>query len=68
MENVNPLTSKERPTDTEINLLQQYHGLAIRRNGDDAEKMERALWAVYLYKLSNDSDPQHRLFPDGGES
>ena len=68
MENGNPLTDKGRLANSEINLLQQYHGMAICGNADDAETMRRSRRAVYSHKLLTDSDPQHGIYPDGGES
>lgn len=50
-----------RLTDSAIDSLQNYYGLAIRRNTDDLEKMRQAVWAIYYHKMSTDDKPQHRL-------
>ncbi|XP_069694387.1 uncharacterized protein [Periplaneta americana] len=63
------LTGRGRLTDTEIDLLQQYYGLAIRRNaGKTIKDMQQAIWAIYFHKLSNDDAPQHGLCPPGEDS
>ncbi|KAJ4449706.1 hypothetical protein ANN_01110 [Periplaneta americana] len=63
------LTGRGRLTDTEIDLLQQYYGLAIRRNaGKTIKDMQQAIWAIYFHKLSNDDAPQHGLCLPGEDS
>lgn len=57
------LSGRGRLTDSEIDLIQTYYGLAIRRNTGDSEKMKRAIWAIYFHKLSTDDSPQHGLCP-----
>ncbi|KAJ4442462.1 hypothetical protein ANN_04048 [Periplaneta americana] len=59
-----PLTGRGRVTDSAIDQLQTYYGLAIRRNaGKDVEKMRRAVWAIYFHKYSTDEEPYHTLCP-----
>ncbi|KAJ4437158.1 hypothetical protein ANN_17293 [Periplaneta americana] len=61
-----PLTGRGRLTDSAIDQLQTYYGLAIRRNaGKDVEKMRRAVSAIYFHKYSTDEDPYHTLCPPG---
>ncbi|GFW53933.1 uncharacterized protein TNCV_1086501 [Trichonephila clavipes] len=57
------ISGRGRLTDNEISKLQQYYGLAIRRNMDSVSDMFKAVWAIYSHKLSTDSVPQHGLCP-----
>ena len=57
-----------RLTDAEIDKLQQYYGLAIRRNVNDVKAMQRAVWATYFHKCSTDDKPIHQLCPKGSDS
>lgn len=52
---------KGRLTDSATDSLQNYYGLAIRRNPNDLEKMKRDVWATFLHKASTDSNPQHNF-------
>lgn len=65
-----PLSGRGRLTDAQIDLLQQYYGLAIRRHTGctDELEMRQAVWATYFHKLSTDSNPQHYLCPKGADS
>jgi hypothetical protein len=63
-----PIGGIGRLTDAEIDNLQRYYGLAIRRNLSDVESMENAVWATYLHKMSTDDNAQHHLCPEGNES
>ena len=55
-----PLTGRGRLTDSAIDQLQTYYGLAIRRSaGKDVEKMRRAVWAIYYHRYSTDEEPYH---------
>lgn len=51
--------AKGRLTNTVIDSLQNYYGLAIRKNPDDVNKMKNAVWATFLHKASTDANPQH---------
>jgi hypothetical protein len=42
------LGSKGRLTQSEIDKLQNYYGLAIRRNVNNLETMIRAAWAIFF--------------------
>ncbi|GFW20752.1 uncharacterized protein TNCV_1049731 [Trichonephila clavipes] len=57
------MSGRGRLTDNEISKLQQYYGLAIRRNMNFVSDMFKAVWAIYFHKLSTDSVPQHGLRP-----
>lgn len=50
---------QNRLTDSEIDNLQRYYGLAIRRNSADVKSMQDAVWATYFHKLSSEDNPQH---------
>lgn len=60
--------SEEKVTDAEIDNLQRYYGLAIRRNLTDVQSMENAAWATYLDKMFSDDNPQHHFCPEGADS
>lgn len=62
------LTGKGRLTDATIDKLQNYYGLAIRRNCNDLENMIRAVWSTYFHKRSTDDRPLHHLCPEGADS
>ena len=59
---------KNRLTDGEIDLLQNYYGNAIRSHTNDVKVMSRAVWATYFHKLSTDEHPQHGLCPQTSDS
>ncbi|GFU31524.1 uncharacterized protein TNCV_3539331 [Trichonephila clavipes] len=42
----------------EVNSIQHYYGLAIRKNLSSVEDMKRAIWAIYFHKLSTDDNSQ----------
>lgn len=64
------LSGRGRLTETEIDLLQNYYGLAIRRTAplNDVTAMRKAVWAIYFHKLSTDDHPVHGLCPKGADS
>ncbi|GFX75896.1 uncharacterized protein TNCV_2238681 [Trichonephila clavipes] len=46
-----PISGRGRLTDAEILLLQNYYGLAIRRNlGKSVADMSKSIWAIYFHK------------------
>jgi hypothetical protein len=59
------LGGRNRLTDSQIDLIQNYYGLAVRRNTNSLSDMKQAVWAVYFHKLSTDATPQHGLCPKG---
>lgn len=50
-----------------IGNLQEYYGNAIK-SSKTLDYMKQACWATDFYKCSTDSDPQHGLYPLGGDS
>lgn len=62
------MAGKGRLTDEEIDQLQRYYGLAIRKNLTSVEAMKKAIWATYFHKLSSDEKPQHQLCPTQSET
>lgn len=57
-----------RLTEKEIDNIQTYYGMAIRRNTDSVKNMQQDIWAIFLHKLSTDDKPQHFLCPKGTSS
>lgn len=53
--------AKGRLTDEAINSLQNYYGLAIRRNKNDLQNMKKDVWATFFHKASTNEKPQHNL-------
>jgi hypothetical protein len=68
LEDGKSLAGRGRLTDKEIDNLQNYYGMAIRRNTDSEEKMKQNVWAIYFHKISTDSEPHHGLCPKGETS
>lgn len=62
------IRGKGRLTDATIDKLQNYYGLAIRRNSNNLQNMIRDVWSIYFHKLSTNENPQHGLCPKGEES
>ncbi|GFX61793.1 uncharacterized protein TNCV_1382911 [Trichonephila clavipes] len=52
----------------EVDSIQHYYGLAIRKKLSSVEDMKRAIWAIYFHKLSTEDNPQHALCPLGEDS
>lgn len=63
-----PLSGKGRLTDAEIDRLQTYYGLAIRKNCSNVKDMRQAIWAIFLHKLSTDENPQHGFCPSDADT
>ncbi|GFW76799.1 uncharacterized protein TNCV_58971 [Trichonephila clavipes] len=55
-------------TKAEIDRLQAYYGLAIRRNLSSVKDMQQAIWAIFLHKLSTDEKPQHGFCPSDSDT
>lgn len=51
-------------SDAIIDKLQNYYGLAIRRNTASLEDMRKAVWATYFHMASTDTNPSHGLCPE----
>ncbi|GFT83683.1 uncharacterized protein TNCV_2826111 [Trichonephila clavipes] len=63
-----PLCGRNRLTEEEIDRLQAYYGLAIRRNLSSVKDMQQAIWAIFLHKLSTDEKPQHGFCPSDSDT
>ena len=59
------LGGKGRLTLKEIDKLQVYYGLAVRRNVGNVAKMKQDISAILRHRLSTDENPNHSLCPDG---
>ena len=57
-----------RLTDTTIDRLQNYYGMAVRQNTGDLKKMACAIWAGLFHRRSTDEVPRHQFCPEGEES
>ncbi|GFU19446.1 uncharacterized protein TNCV_4371271 [Trichonephila clavipes] len=55
-------------SEAEIDRLQAYYGLAIRRNLSSVKDMQQAIWAIFLHKLSTDEKPQHGFCPSDSDT
>ena len=62
------LGGKGRLTDKEIDNLQLYYGLAIRRNVGDLNGMKESIRAILRHKGSTDENFDHSLCPSGKDS
>ncbi|GFU01567.1 uncharacterized protein TNCV_655171 [Trichonephila clavipes] len=63
------ISGRGRLTLKEVDSIQHYYGLAIRKNLSSMDDMKRAIWAIYFHKLSTEDNPQHALCPlDGAET
>ncbi|GFU91227.1 uncharacterized protein TNCV_4925571 [Trichonephila clavipes] len=63
-----PLCGRNRLTEAEIDRLQAYYGLAIRRNLSSVKDMQQAIWAIFLHKLSTHEKPQHGFCPSDSDT
>lgn len=63
-----PLSGKGRLTDVLIDQLTTYYGNAIRKHSDNYREMQRAIWAIWYHKRSNDDEPTHYFCPSGTDS
>ncbi|GFX48158.1 uncharacterized protein TNCV_4114931 [Trichonephila clavipes] len=63
-----PLCGRNRLTEAEIDRLQAYYGLAIRRNLSSVKDMQQAIWEIFLHKLSTDEKPQHGFCPSDSDT
>ena len=62
------LGGRGKLTDTLIKKLTKYYGLAIRRNIESADEMEKAIMATYFHLCSTDENPRHDNCPVGADS
>ncbi|GFY01730.1 uncharacterized protein TNCV_1467221 [Trichonephila clavipes] len=47
-----PLCGRNRLTEAEIDRLQAYYGLAIRRNLSSVKDMQQAIWAIFTQAIN----------------
>jgi hypothetical protein len=62
------LGGKGRLTDSKIDVLQNYYGLAVRENLKDVDNMAKNIEASLFHVASTNENPQHHLCPDGEDS
>ncbi|GFV14238.1 uncharacterized protein TNCV_1163611 [Trichonephila clavipes] len=55
------ISGRGRLTLKEVDSIQHYYGLAIRKNLSSVEDMKRAIWAIYFHKLSTEDNPSTRF-------
>lgn len=68
LEDGKKLSGKSILTRNLIDELQNYYGLAIRKNTDNLHNMYQTVWAIFYHKMSTDQDPKHGLCPMGEDS
>lgn len=68
LEDGKTIGGRGRLTDSAIIQIQNYFGLAIRRNSSDIETMKKDVWAEFFHLLSSDELPNHSLCPKGVDS
>ncbi|GFV29049.1 uncharacterized protein TNCV_4904221 [Trichonephila clavipes] len=57
------ISGRGRLTLKEMDSIQHYYGLAIRKNLSSVEDVKRAICSIYFHKLSTEDNPQHALCP-----
>jgi len=62
------LGGKGKLTDTLIKKLTKYYDLAIMRNPESVENMQRDIMATYLHSISTDKKPRHENCPSAENS
>ena len=62
------LGGKGKLTDSIIDRLQNYYGIAIRSNRGDLEGMKKAVWASLFYVASSASNNYYVHCPVGSDS
>lgn len=62
------LGGKGKLTDALIKKITKYYGLAIIRNSDSVEDMQRNVMATYWHMVSTDENPKHENCPAGEDS
>ncbi|GBM29934.1 hypothetical protein AVEN_111240-1 [Araneus ventricosus] len=53
------ISGKNRLTDSQIDKIQNYYGLAILENLNTVHAMRQAIWEIFMHNLSADEYPQH---------
>ena len=62
---------KGRLTKVQIDKMQNYYGMAIRKNSDNLKGMQNDIWAIYHHMIKANSSPlseQHKYCPKGSGS
>ncbi|GFV33577.1 uncharacterized protein TNCV_4566921 [Trichonephila clavipes] len=62
------ISGRGRLTLKEVDSIQHYYGLAIRKNLSSVENMKRVIRAIYFHKLCTEDNPQYALCPLGEDS
>lgn len=57
------IAGKNRLTKPAIQKIQEYYGLAIRRNTRSVDSMQRSIWAEYLHLSSSNENKMHYFCP-----
>lgn len=63
-----PVGGRNRLTDSAIDKIQRYYGLAIRNNTNSLQMMKKAVWAIYFHLISCNDKPLHGLCPSSPDS
>ena len=65
----NPLHGRGKLTDSVINSMQNFYGLAIRNNLDNIYAMKKAVWAVLFHCTKfQDIEQRHQMCPRDSQS
>ena len=59
---------KGRLTDSTIDKLQNYYGIAIRSNSGDLTGMKKVIYATLFHCASSEDRNLHHHFPEGEDS
>ncbi|KAK3892469.1 hypothetical protein Pcinc_003702 [Petrolisthes cinctipes] len=66
---IKDMGGKEKLTDSVIQQLQRYFGIAVRRNvGGRVEELRNDIWYTFLHCSSTDVNRQHHLCPNRKDS
>ena len=65
----NPIHGKNKWTETMINIMLNYYGLAIRSNRNDSYSMKKTVRAILFHCIeTNDKSSRHRFLPQTGNT
>lgn len=62
------ISGRNKLTGKLIDKLTIHYGLAIRRNSNSVEEMEKVIWATFNHYSSTDTEPNHKFCPQGTDS
>ncbi|KZC14698.1 hypothetical protein WN55_07329 [Dufourea novaeangliae] len=62
------LGGKGKRTEALIRKLAKYYGLAIRRNSESVEEMQKAIMATFFHAISTNKKPLHQNCSTGFDS